>query len=112
MSDGTGWQRYRDLAQQVTVGVSAASRQAAGSVIRGLVTHGEAAGDRAERLVDDLLARSEANRAAMAALVRGEIEQALARLDLARRDDVERLEARVRHLEARLDIAGPGGERP
>jgi polyhydroxyalkanoate synthesis regulator phasin len=99
MSDGKGWQRYVDVA----VGVSAMTRQAAESAVKTLVRQGEVAADRAERMVDDLLAHSEGNRRAIAAIVRTETERALLRFAPARQEDLERLALRVARLEGRLE---------
>jgi polyhydroxyalkanoate synthesis regulator phasin len=98
MTDGKGWQRYLDLA----VGVSAVTRSAAEAAVRTLVARGEVAADRAERLVDDLLASSQDNRNAIASIVRAEAERALLRFDPVHQSDLDRLKDRVDRLERRL----------
>ena len=82
------------------VGVTSLTRRGAESIVRALVQQGEVAADRAERAVDELLVRSERNRSALAELVRRETERVVARLGLARQEDVDILAARVARLEA------------
>ncbi len=82
------------------VGVTSLTRRGAESIVRALVQQGEVAADRAERAVDELLVRSERNRSALAELVRRETERVVARLGLARQEDVDVLAARVARLEA------------
>lgn len=83
-------------------GVTALTRRGAESIVRTLVQRGEVAADRAERAVDELLARSERNRAAVAELVRQETERVVDRLGLARQEDLDALTARIARLEAAL----------
>ena len=83
-------------------GVTALTRRGAESIVRTLVQRGEVAADRAERAVDELLARSERNREAVAELVRQETERVVGRLGLARQEDVDALSERVERLEAAL----------
>lgn len=89
------WQRYLEVAGSMTE----TTRKRAESVVRALVKQGEIASDRAEKAVDDLLSRSEANRKAVTSIVRTETEKAVGRLGLARQSDVDRLARRVEKLE-------------
>ena len=86
-------------------GVTALTRRGAERLARSMVARGEVAADRAERVVDELLARSERNRRMLGELVRTETERAVERLGLARQADLEALERRV------ADLEGRGGER-
>ncbi len=90
------------------VGVTSLTRRGAESIVRTLVQQGEVAADRAERAVDELLARSERNRSALAELVRTETERAVGRLGLARQEDVDALAERVARLEAAAEPVEPG----
>ena len=88
-------------------GITAVTRRSAEAIVRTLVQRGEVAADRAERAVDDLLARSERNRALVAELVHQETERVVDRLGLARQEDVDALAARVERLEAEAGEEGP-----
>jgi len=88
------WQRYLDMAS----GLTQVTQRKAESVVKTLVRQGEVAADRAERVVDELLTRSDANRKAIASLVKTETQRAVERLNLARQRDVERLETKVTKL--------------
>lgn len=102
------WQRYLDLA----TGLTDVTRRGAEAVVRTLVKQGELAADRAERAVDDLLRRSEANRKLVAALVKAETERAVSRLGLASQAEVDRLREEVAALRAqvRAGAAAPAKE--
>lgn len=89
------WQRYLDLAS----GLRDATQKRAEQVVRTLVKQGEIATDRAEKAVDELLSRSEANRKAIASVVRSETEKAVERLGLVRQKDLRALERKVEKLE-------------
>lgn len=91
-------QRYVEMA----AGLTTATVQTAERVVQRLVQEGEVAADRAERAVADVLDASERNRAALLTLVRGEVERAVDRMNLATRGDLEAMEARI---VARLDPA-------
>lgn len=92
------WQRYMELA----TGLREVTRQRAEQVVKTLVKQGEVAADNMERLVEDLLQRSEKNRKTVSQLVKSETERAVGRLGLARQKDVERLQAKVTKLEKQL----------
>lgn len=92
------------------VGVTSLTRRGAESIVRTLVQQGEVAADRAERAVDELLARSERNRSALAELVRTETERVVARLGLARQGDLDALDERVARLEAALEGSQAGAD--
>lgn len=62
----------------------------AGSIVRTIVRQGEAAAERAEQAIEDLIRKADAER------------ETVTRLQA----DVERLEARIAQLEARLTRAG------
>lgn len=89
------WQKYLDMAS----GLRDATQKRAESVVRTLVKQGEIATDRAEKAVDELLARSEANRKAISSIVRSETEKAVERLGLVRQKDLKALERKVEKLE-------------
>lgn len=92
----TTWQRYLDLAN----GLGQVTQRGAEVVVKALVKQGEIAADFAERAVDDLLARSEANRQAVRTMVEAEMDRAIARLGLVRREEVDRLRSRIEGLES------------
>lgn len=89
------WQKYLDMAS----GLRDATQKRAEQVVRTLVKQGEIATDRAEKAVDELLSRSEANRKAISSVVRSETEKAVERLGLVRQKDLQALERKVEKLE-------------
>lgn len=91
----TAWQRYLETATELT----AVTRRRAEAVVRSLVKQGEVAADRAERSVEDLLARSERNRRVVSELVTREVERTVDRLGLVHREELDRLTERVERLE-------------
>lgn len=84
-------QRYVEMA----AGLTTATVHTAERVVQRLVQEGEVAADRAERAVADVLDASQRNRAALMELVRGEVERAVDRLNLATRGDLEAMEERL-----------------
>jgi polyhydroxyalkanoate synthesis regulator phasin len=98
-STDDGWQRYLDAASAL----GDLTLRGAESLVRTLVRRGEVAADAAEGLVEDLLARSQRNRRWIVGLVTAETERTVARLGLARQRDLDRAEARVVALTARVD---------
>ena len=89
------WQRYLDAAG----GATRVTGQAVESVLKALVKRGEAAADRAERTLEEVVSRSEHSRGALVGLIRTETARAVAAMGLARQHDVDRLAARVDALE-------------
>jgi polyhydroxyalkanoate synthesis regulator phasin len=85
--------------------VAQVTQRSAGAVVRTIVRQGEAAADRAEQVVNEVLGRAEADREALVTLVRGETERTVARLGLAHQSDVDELHKRISELEARLEAA-------
>lgn len=83
-------------------GVTEVTRQRARAAARALQEQSGARADQVSALAEDLLAQSRANRDAVTALVRYEVDRALGRMGLASADEVAELSARVRVLEARL----------
>jgi polyhydroxyalkanoate synthesis regulator phasin len=89
---------YRSLAS----GLADVTRQRARSATRALHEQGGLRADQVGAVAEDLRAQGRANRDAVTALVRYEVDRALTRMGLASADDVARLDARLRVLEARL----------
>lgn len=105
-------QRYVEIA----TGLTTATVQTAERVVQRLVQEGEVAADRAERAVADVLDASQRNRAVLMDLVRGEVERAVVRLNLATHGDLEAMEQRLlAHIDAAVGpdtadgpLVGPG----
>lgn len=106
-----GYPRRVDHQPDEPEGLGDLTRRAAEALVRMLVRQGEATADRAEQLVTDMLARSERNRDALLGQIRAEMEPAVERLGLVRRQELERLAVRVETLERRL-TAEPGPRPP
>lgn len=99
------WQRYLDMAS----GLTQVTQKRAESVVRSLVKQGEIATDRAEKAVDELLNRSEANRKAVASIVKTETDKAVGRLGLARKKEIDALERKLERLERQ--VGGPAAKK-
>lgn len=87
-------------------GLTEVTRQRATAVARALVEQGEATAGQVGELVEDLLAQSRQNRAAVSALVTYEVDRTLGRVGLATNEEVAGLLDRVRALEAEVRRLG------
>ena len=87
-------------------GLTDVTRQRAMAAAKALVAQGEATAEQVSTLADDLLQQSKANREAVAALVKYEVDRTLGRVGLATSDEVSELSKRVRALEAELRAKG------
>ncbi len=74
------------------------TRSKAEQVVKELVAAGELQRQEAKSVIDDLVERSRRNAEALADQVRQEVESQLANIGLARKGDVERLEAELARL--------------
>jgi polyhydroxyalkanoate synthesis regulator phasin len=81
------------------------TRKRAEQIAKTMVKQGEIAAEKTEKAVEDLLKRSEANRKAVAAIVKAETEKAVGRLGVARQAEVNRLKREVASLQKKLDAA-------
>lgn len=105
MSDGL--QRYLEVASGVTRTTLGVTERAVAQFVR----QGEVAAEHAERLLDEVIARSVEGSGALVQLVRTEVDRALDRAGLARAEEVEQLRQRIDELDARLATAeGAGGD--
>jgi polyhydroxyalkanoate synthesis regulator phasin len=105
MSDGL--HRYLEVASGLTRTTLGVTERAVAQFVR----QGEVAAEHAERLLDEVIARSVDGSDALAGLVRTEVDRALDRAGLARAEEVEDLRRRVDELAARLDaVEGPAGD--
>jgi polyhydroxyalkanoate synthesis regulator phasin len=104
-----GWQRYLDMAS----GLTRTTMDTTERVLAGFVRQGEVAAEHAERLLDEIVARSVDGSGALARLVRSEVEQAVERAGYVRAEEVEELRREIDVLRARLAAAngdlGDGG---
>lgn len=89
-------------------GVTEVTRQRALAAAKALASQGEATAEQVQGLAEDLLQQSRANREALAAIVRFEVDRALSRVGLATAEEVEQLQAQVRRLEEQLRTGGAG----
>lgn len=91
-------QRYLEVASGLTRTTLGATERAVAQFVR----QGEVAAEHAERLLDEVIARSVEGSGAMAQLVRTEVAHALERAGVARVDEVDDLRRRVDELSTRL----------
>ncbi len=101
MSDGL--QRYLEVASGLTRTTVGVTERAVAQFVR----HGEVAAEHAERLLDELIARSIESSGALAQLVRTEVERGLERAGFVRSDELERLRRDVEAL--RREVAARDG---
>lgn len=115
MSDGL--QRYLEVASGLTRTTLGVTERAVAQFVR----QGEAAAEHAERLLDEVVARSVEGSGALATLVRTEVVRALERAGVARAEEVDELRRQVDELSRRLaaaegpdapDVAAPGVDAP
>lgn len=111
MSDGL--QRYLGVASGLTRTTLGVTERAVAQFVR----HGEVAAEHAERLLDDMVARSVQGSGAVAQVVRQEVERAITRAGLVRREEFEALRREVEALRGRAtgwtpDAVAPDGGAP
>lgn len=93
-----GLQRYVDLASSLTRTTLGTTER----LLAGFVRQGEVAAEQAERLFDEIVARSVDGSGALARLVKSEVEQAVERAGYVRAEDVDELRREVESLRATL----------
>lgn len=96
MTDGL--HRYRNLASELTRTTLTTTER----VLAGFARQGEVAAEHAERLVEEVVARSVDGSGALARLVRAEVEQAVERAGYVRADEVTQLRREIDGLRAQL----------
>lgn len=106
-----GLQRYVDLATGLTRTTLSTTERLLAQVAR----QGEVAAEHAERLLDDVVARSVEGSDALARLIRSEVERAVERAGFVRAEEVAQLRREIEGLRARLgarddDRTATGGE--
>lgn len=92
------WRTYLELA----LGLTEKPRKRAKQVIDAVSAQRGASVDQVKAMTEELAATSSANRDALVRTVRGELDRALARVGVARAEEVEELRRRVDELERRL----------
>jgi polyhydroxyalkanoate synthesis regulator phasin len=91
MAENDLLKRFLDAGMTFT----ALTRQRAEELVRDLVRAGAVQAEQAQTAVEELLERSRHNRDRLIETVRSEIDQQISRLDLATREDIERMFQRV-----------------
>jgi polyhydroxyalkanoate synthesis regulator phasin len=106
-----GVQRYAELAAGLTRSTLDVTERALAHFVR----QGEVAAEHAERIVEDVIARSVESSGALTRLVRAEVERAVARAGFVRASELEALQREVRRLRERsagTDAPAPVDDRP
>jgi polyhydroxyalkanoate synthesis regulator phasin len=93
-SPADGVQRYAELAAGLTRSTLDVTERALAHFVR----QGEVAAEHAERIVEDVLARSIESSGALTRLVRAEVERAVERAGFVRASELEALRREVRRL--------------
>lgn len=96
MSDGL--QRYLEVASDITRTTVGATERALAQFVR----QGEVAAEHAERLLEDVIARSVESSGAVAQLVRAEVAGAIERAGFVRSGDLDTLRVEVAELRRQL----------
>lgn len=104
-ADGLG--RYAELASELTRMTLGVTEHALAQFVR----QGEVAAEHAERLVEEVIARSVEGSGALATLVRGEVERTIERAGFVRSEELEELRRQVEALQAELAARDEGGAR-
>lgn len=99
---------YFQLATGITEATLAKAKDAAKALLNELDLSGIQADPRAKLndLADDMVAQSKANRDALTAMIRTEVDKAVGRLGFVREEELAALRAHVMRLEAQLAKAG------
>lgn len=92
MSDGL--QRYLEVASGLTRTTLGATERAVAQFVR----QGEVAAEHAERLLDEMIAKSVASSGAVAQLVRAEVDRAVERAGFVRGTELDALRAEIAEL--------------
>jgi len=104
-AEGLG--RYAELASEFTRMTLGVTERALAQFVR----QGEVAAEHAERMVEEVIARSVEGSGALATLVRGEVQRTIERAGFARSDELEALRSQVEGLRAELTARDEGGAR-
>ena len=97
----------RDLIEKgflIGLGALTLTRERAQAIVDDLVKRGEARREEARDLVDRLVKRGEEERAGLRKLVRTEVEDAMAGMNLATRKDLEALSQKIDELAEKLEV--------
>lgn len=99
---------YFQLATGITEATLAKAKDAAKALLNELDLSGIQADPRAKLndLADDVMAQSKANREALTAMIRTEVDKAVGRLGFVREEELAALRAHVMRLEAQLAKGG------
>ena len=84
------------------VGLAVLTKEKVEEVAEELVQKGKLSEREGQALIDDLLKRSEQARRDLEAKIEGAVQQAVAKLDVATKEDVSQLIARIERLEQRV----------
>jgi polyhydroxyalkanoate synthesis regulator phasin len=101
-AEGLG--RYAELASELTRTTLSVTERALAQFVR----QGEVAAEHAERLVEEIIARSVESSGALARLVRSEVERTIERAGFVRSEDFEALRRQVDALRAELESRDVG----
>lgn len=101
---------FIDKAFSFGVGLAAASKEQAEKLVEELVKRGEIAKNESPAYVNELVAKGEAAREKLEAIVRDRVQARLRELNVASKEDVQRLERRIEALERKLGESGGSNE--
>ncbi len=84
-------------------GAAALTRERVQEVVDELVKRGEVAREESGGMVEDILRRGQKQREETQAFVRREVSDALGKMNIATRDDLNRIERRIQELEVLVE---------
>lgn len=88
-----------DKTLDLAFGAAAVTREKAQEFVDDLVKRGEAARDESGTLVEEIVRRGQKQREDLQTMIQREVAEAVSRVNIATRDDLERLERRIQVLE-------------
>jgi polyhydroxyalkanoate synthesis regulator phasin len=81
------------------VGLAAMTRDKVEEVVQELTEKGEMTEKEGKELVDELVKKSEKAKKDLEEKIEGMVEKVLGKMNLATKDDIEKIEKRLKHLE-------------
>jgi len=102
---GLGVIRMLDLLKKIFyfgVGVAWLTKEKAEEVVKKLSETGEVRGEEAKKLVSELAKKAEKEKQELKKSIRKEVHRVLADLGLASKEDIQRLEERIKKMEAKV----------
>jgi polyhydroxyalkanoate synthesis regulator phasin len=86
------------------IGIAALTREKAEEIVNEYVETGDISQDEGKKMVKDLMSSSTKHKTALENKIEEEVRKAAAKLNLASKDDIKRLEKKIAALEGKKEI--------